>query len=126
MIQKRASNWLLYLVYGGLISAGISAVHAAGALAVGKCGAFGSSWNYKSQVLAQGAALTRCPDTSCQVYLTVVTSCVALAYDTNNCAWGANTGLTLQQAVAAAIAACQQHGGTNCVIRTSFCDTSGE
>ena len=109
----------------GLIAQSILSAGATGAIAVGSCGAFGTSWNYSSEVLAHGAALTNCPDTSCQVQFTVKNSCAAFALDPNTCAWGANTGQTLQQAEAAALANCNSRDNGACILQTSFCDTSG-
>ena len=120
----RAIRALFFAAAGGAIAASPAA--AVGALAVGSCGAFGSGWDYSSEVLAHGAALTNCPDSSCQIHLTVRRACVALAYDPNSCAWGANTADNLQAAQNAAISACYQYGGQTCVVRTSFCDSAGE
>lgn len=110
----------------GVTFLGVPAANATGALAVGACGAYGSSWDSANEMLAQGAALTNCPDSKCQIYVTVRRACAALAYDPNTCAWGATSRSTLGEARQSAIASCRGYGGENCVLRTSFCDKSGD
>jgi hypothetical protein len=109
-----------------LVPLGMQSVGATGALAVGTCGASGYSWDAANEMLAQAAALTNCPDSKCQVYTTVRRACAALAYDPNSCTWGVASRTTLADARQSAIATCIQYGGQNCVLRASFCDSTGD
>lgn len=104
----------------------LTSASATGALAVGTCGASGYAWDAANEILAQSDALTRCPDSKCQVYLTVRRACAAMAYDPNTCAWGAASRDTLRDAQQTALATCVGHGGQSCVIRASFCDKTGD
>jgi Domain of unknown function (DUF4189) len=117
--MKRCTSFILT---AAVVIAGCRVANAVGALAVGKCGAFGTSWNYPNEILAHGAALTNCPDPSCQIYATVRDSCAALAYDPNGCAWGTDIRSNKPQAEAGALATCRSYGGDSCVVATSFCD----
>jgi hypothetical protein len=102
----------------------VISAQAIGALAVGTCGASGGSWNYADEVLAHGAALTNCPDSSCQVVATLHNNCAALAAG-NNCAWAWVVREDSSTARLAAIGQCfNAGGGTGCVVKSLFCDGS--
>jgi len=105
----------------------VARVHAAGALAVGDCGAFGEAYNYATPEQASRRALAKCKAAGCQVVATVKRGCAAYAIDyANACAargWGQAT--KLGRAQNAALRSCYAAGGKECVIRTFFCDGRG-
>jgi Domain of unknown function (DUF4189) len=100
---------------------------AAGALAVGSCGAFGEAFDFASIDGARQSALSKCQGEACRVVTTVQHGCTAFAVDfTNPCGpngWGKAPKLGHSQN--AALRSCYQDGGKECVIRTFFCDAKG-
>jgi hypothetical protein len=100
---------------------------AAGALAVGTCGAFGEAFDFASADGARQSALSKCQAGTCRVVTTVKHGCTAFAVDfTNPCGpngWGKAPQLGHSQN--AALRSCYQDGGKECVIRTFFCDAKG-
>ena len=99
--------------------------HAAGALAVGKCGAYGQAFDYKRQNAAIAAARKQC-DGHCTV-VTMRRACVALAIDMKNpCgAFGYAVEPRISSALNAASKKCYAYGGKECVIRAWACDARG-
>jgi len=99
--------------------------HAAGALAVGKCGAYGQAFDYKHQNAANAAARKQC-DGQCTV-VTMRRACVALAIDMKNpCgAFGYAVEPRISSALNAASKKCYAYGGKECVIRAWACDARG-
>ncbi|MFA1544667.1 DUF4189 domain-containing protein [Actinomadura chokoriensis] len=60
-----------------------------GAIAVGRNGAIGRSWDYDSPAAARRRALNACPATGCKVLTTFVNGCGAVAYNSRtNRYWG--------------------------------------
>jgi hypothetical protein len=100
---------------------------AAGALAVGACGAYGEAFDYRTPVSAQRTALAKCSGQGCRVVTTFKRGCAAFAVDyTNACGangWG--KAPKLGRAQNAALKQCYADGGKECVIRTFFCDAKG-
>jgi len=107
--------------------AGISAAAAAGALAVGTCGAYGQAFGYRNIDAAQNNALEQCKDPGCRIVATLRKSCAALAVDAANpCgAHGAGQATRLGTAQNNALQQCYRGGGKDCVIRTFVCDGKG-
>jgi hypothetical protein len=105
----------------------VNTARAAGALAVGACGAFGESFDFHSAVAARKSALDKCAGHRCRVVAVVRRGCAALAVDfTNGCGahgWGKAGKLGRAQNVA--LKSCYRDGGKECVIRTFFCDAKG-
>jgi hypothetical protein len=103
-----------------------SAGHAAGVLAVGKCGAYGFSYDYKRAAEAQTAALQRCTGGDCKP-IAFSRGCAALAVDgANKCGpHGFATATKLGQAQNTALEQCYRFGGKDCVIRAFVCDAKG-
>src|SRR5262249_43819830 len=62
----------------------IAAVQAAGALAVGRCGAYGYAFNAPSMQEAQTRAVLECKGPGCKVVATVERQCAAFAFDARN------------------------------------------
>ena len=104
--------------------AGAGAATAAGALAVGACGAYGQAFGYRTLDGAQNSALQKCKATGCRVVATLQRSCAALAVDPGNpCgAHGAGQASRLGVAQNDALRQCYRGGGKDCVIRTFVCD----
>jgi hypothetical protein len=99
--------------------------HAAGALAVGKCGAYGQAFDYKQQNAAIAAARKQCKG-DCTV-VTMRRACAALAIDMKNpCgAFGYAVEPRISSALNAASKKCYAYGGKECVIRAWACDARG-
>jgi DNA-binding MurR/RpiR family transcriptional regulator len=112
---------------GIIILVGINASHAAGALAVGKCGAYGFAYDYAAFDAAKAAALRKCASGDCKVVASMKRNCAAFAIDGQNAcgAFGFAAAARLGQAQNTALRQCYQHGGKDCVIRTFVCDGKG-
>jgi hypothetical protein len=98
---------------------------AAGALAVGKCGAYGQAFDYG----ADGAAISAARD-KCKGHCTVIPikrACAALSVDlVNPCgAHGYAVGSRISTAQNNALRECYNYGGKECVIRAFACDARG-
>ena len=107
-----------------LISA-IVDVRAAGAFAVGSCGAYGYSYDYPEPEAARRAAINQCSG-ECKI-VPVRRACAALAVDaTNACgAHGYATAPKLGSAQNTALKQCYEYGGKDCMIRAWICDAKG-
>jgi hypothetical protein len=105
----------------------VNTARAAGALAIGTCGAFGEAFDYHTAEEARKSALAKCSGQPCRVVASVKRGCAALAVDfTNGCgARGWGEASELGHAQNAALRACYRDGGKECVIRTFFCDGKG-
>ena len=68
------------VIAGGLMLASIGVVPAAGALAIGACGAYGAAYDYRGDEAARGAALKKCSG-DCKVVSSLKRSCAAFAID---------------------------------------------
>ncbi len=117
----------LMLATATLMMVTVSAARAAGALAIGACGAFGEAFDFGSVEQATQSALSKCQGDSCRVVTTARRGCAAFAVDfTNPCAahcWA--KGPRLGRSQNEALEACYRDGGKECVIRTFFCDAKG-
>jgi hypothetical protein len=107
----------------GLLAGGLVAANAAGALAVGKCAAYGYAYDYPSSKDAQEAALKKCGDT-CKEVVTTDKGCVAFAVDGHKpCGpHGFANATRLGAAQNTALKYCYKFGGKDCVIRAWICD----
>jgi hypothetical protein len=105
----------------------VNTARAAGALAIGNCGAFGEAYDFHNTAQARKRALAKCAGKACRVVAVVRGGCAALAVDfTNGCGahgWGKASNLGSAQNVA--LKSCYRDGGKECVIRTFFCDAKG-
>uniref|UniRef100_E6VJ28 DUF4189 domain-containing protein n=1 Tax=Rhodopseudomonas palustris (strain DX-1) TaxID=652103 RepID=E6VJ28_RHOPX len=100
-------------------------VNAAGALAVGKCGAYGQAYDYPAEAAAIAAARQRCKGDCTTV--TMRRACAALAIDMSNpCgAHGYAVESKISSSLNAATRRCYEYGGKECVIRAWACDAKG-
>ena len=105
----------------------LNTARAAGALAIGSCGAFGEAYDFRTIDDARKSALAKCQTDTCRVVTTVKRGCAAFAVDfTNACGahgWGKGPRLGVTQNEA--LRSCYRDGGKECVIRTFFCDAKG-
>ena len=122
--QRRA---LLILALTLLLAASrfISESWAAGAIAVGKCGAYGQAYDYPGEAAARNAALKQCKGQCTAV--TMKRACAALAIDLKNpCgAHGYAVKPKISSSLNAATRKCYEYGGKECVIRAWACDARG-
>ncbi len=99
---------------------------AAGAFAIGKCGAYGQAFDYAGEADALAAARRQCKG-ECPTTLTMKRACAALAVDmTNPCgAHGYAVKPRISSSLNAATRKCYEFGGKECVIRAWACDGRG-
>jgi len=117
----------LFLATATLMFVAVNTARAAGALAVGSCGAFGEAFDFASVEEARQSALAKCQGDACRVVATSRRGCAAYAVDFGNpCgAHGWGKGSRLGRSQNAALEACYKGGGKECVIRTFYCDAKG-
>ena len=98
---------------------------AAGALAVGSCGAYGFAYDFGQEAAAARAALAKCRG-GCKV-LPVHRACGAIAIDGRNVcgAHGYAVATRLGEEQNIALQHCYKYGGKDCVIRAWACDAKG-
>lgn len=98
---------------------------AAGAFAVGKCGAYGQAYDYPAENSARDVALKQCKG-DCTA-LTMKRACAALAIDLSNpCGpHGYAVKPRISSSLNAAMRKCYEFGGKECVIRAWACDAKG-
>ena len=103
----------------------ITKAWAAGALAVGKCGAYGQAYDYAAEADARSAALKQCKG-NCTA-IAMKRAGAALAVDmTNPCgAHGYAVKPQITTSLNAATKKCYEFGGKECVIRAWACDAKG-
>ena len=106
-----------------IFAAGVAgSADAAGALAVGKCGAYGHAFDFKNERAAMDAAQKHCKG-DCKA-IPMRRACAAFSVDmANPC--GANgyaVAPRISSAQNSAMRNCYRFGGKECVIRTWACD----
>jgi hypothetical protein len=105
----------------------VGAAKAAGAMAVGACGAYGYGFDYSKVADARAAAMSKCTGSGCKIVGDVRKGCAAVAVDAKHpCGsfgWAINSHLG--KAENASLQRCYQFGGKECVIRAFACDEKG-
>ena len=98
---------------------------AAGAFAIGKCGAYGRAYDHADEKVARTAARKQCKG-ECTT-LTMTRACAALAVDmANPCgAHGYAVKPKISSSLNEATRKCYEFGGKECVIRAWACDAKG-
>jgi hypothetical protein len=98
---------------------------AAGAFAIGKCGAYGQAYDYAAEKAARAVARRQCKG-ECTT-LTMKRACAALAVDmANPCgAHGYAVKPKISSSLNEATRKCYEFGGKECVIRAWACDAKG-
>jgi Domain of unknown function (DUF4189) len=113
----------------GISIVGISAPpgHAAGAMAIGQCAAYGYAADFAKADAARLAAQGKCVGRDCKVVVTLKRSCAAFAIDGHRpCGpHGFASARRLGEAENVALKSCYQYGGKDCVIRAFACDVKG-
>ena len=101
------------------------AASAAGALAVGQCGAYGQAFDFAGQAAATAAAKKQCQGDCTTVNMS--RSCAAFAVDmANPCgAHAYAVAPKISASLNAATKKCYEFGGKECVIRAWACDAKG-
>ena len=124
---KFARNCAVVVASFGLLVAAIGTAEAAGALAVGVCGAYGYGFDFRNEIDARAAALSKCTGGKCRVVGVVRRGCAAMAVDAKNpCGsfgWAINSHLG--KAENASMRRCVEYGGRDCVVRAWACDEKG-
>jgi len=108
-----------------LLVGAVATTQAAGALAIGACGAYGFAYDYAKETEASRAALGKCAG-GCKL-VRVSRGCGAIAIDGKNAcrAHGYAVARRLGQAQNMALRQCYEFGGKDCVIRAWACDAKG-
>jgi hypothetical protein len=121
--QRRALFALTLAIAGTRF---VTQTWAAGAFAVGKCGAYGQAFDYPAEHAAREAALRQCGGGGCTA-VTMKRACAALAIDmTNPCgAHGYAVKPHISSTLNEATRKCYEFGGKECVIRAWACDAKG-
>jgi hypothetical protein len=122
---QRRALLILALTLLLAVSRFISESWAAGAFAVGKCGAYGQAYDYPAEDAARIAALKQCKG-QCTA-ITMKRACAALAIDLKNpCGpHGYAVKPKISSSLNAATRKCYEFGGKECVIRAWACDARG-
>ena len=115
------------LVATAVMLVAVNTARAAGALAIGACGAFGEAYDFHTADEARQSALAKCQNGTCRVVAVTKHGCAAFAVDfTNACgAHGWGKAAKLGRSQNEALRSCYKDGGKECVIRTFFCDAKG-
>jgi Domain of unknown function (DUF4189) len=126
---RRASTRVV--VAAGLLLSSIAfhdtqPARAAGALAVGTCGAYGVAYDFSEVDAANVAALRQCSG-DCKLATAMRGNCAALSIDMHNAcgAFGYAAAPRLGLAQNTALRYCYRNGGKDCVIRAWVCDAKG-
>ena len=100
---------------------------AAGALATGRCGAFGYAFDDVSPEAAALRARAQCKGADCKVVTSFRHACAAFAVDASNACGphGWANAPTLGRAQNVAAQTCHRYGGRNCMVRAWVCDAKG-
>lgn len=128
-VVARRFSALSRTVFGaavGLVLIGsVAPSYAAGAFAIGKCGAYGKAIDYAGITEAKAAARKNCSGDCTTV--TMKRACAALSVDmTNPCgAHGYAVESRISTSLNAAVRKCYEFGGKECVIRAWACDARG-
>ncbi|RMH46635.1 MAG: DUF4189 domain-containing protein [Alphaproteobacteria bacterium] len=88
-------------------------------------GAYGYSWNYRTQEAAEDAAYNECRrhrsrPRDCVMATWFRNACGALAVGDGN-GWGASWGRTIREAERKALNTCRDYNNTGCRVEVSFC-----
>jgi hypothetical protein len=104
----------------------VTETRAAGAFAIGKCGAYGEAYDYPAESAARTAALRQCKGGDCKT-ITMKRACAALAVDmANPCGpHGYAVRPRISSSLNEATRECYKFGGRQCVIRAWACDAKG-
>jgi uncharacterized protein DUF4189 len=110
-----------------ILIATLGAAHAAGALAVGACGAYGYGYDFRKTADARVAAMRKCTGNGCKIVGTIRRGCAAMAVDAKQpCgSFGWAIDSHLGRAENLSLRRCYEFGGKDCVVRAFACDEKG-
>jgi hypothetical protein len=110
-----------------LLLAMIGVAEAAGAFAVGVCGAYGYGFDFRHVADARVAAIRKCSGGSCKLVGDLHKGCAAIAIDAKNpCgSFGWAIESHLGRAENTSMRRCSEFGGRECVVRAWACDEKG-
>jgi hypothetical protein len=105
----------------------IGAAEAAGAMAVGACGAYGYGYDFRKIADARVAAMRKCTGNACKIVGTIRRGCAAMAVDAKHpCgSFGWAIDPHLGRAENLSLRRCYEFGGKDCVVRAFACDEKG-
>ena len=120
-------NSVLTIAAAGLLTTTIGAAEAAGAFAVGVCGAFGYGFDFRNVTEARVAAIKKCTGATCKLIGDMRKGCAAIAVDAKNpCgSFGWAIESHLGRAENTSMRRCSEFGGRECVVRAWACDEKG-
>ncbi len=120
-------HFVFAIAAGCFLMTVIGGAHAAGALAVGTCGAYGYGFDFHNVADARVAAMKKCSGASCKVVADIRRGCAAMAVDAKQpCgSFGWATSPHLGKAENASLRRCYEFGGHECVVRAWACDEKG-
>ncbi len=121
-----AASLLITCSSTSFFTVGAETARAAGALAIGSCGAYGLAYDFPELEAANAAALGQCSG-NCKIATAMRGNCAALSIDMRNAcgAFGYAAAPRLGQAQNTALQYCYRNGGKDCVIRAWVCDAKG-
>lgn len=124
MRRVRVAAWFAALA---ILFSNTLHTQAAGALATGRCGAFGYAFDDVSPEAAALRARAQCKGTDCKVVTSFRHACAAFAVDASNACGphGWANAPTLDRAQNIAAQACHRYGGRACMVRAWVCDAKG-
>ena len=110
-----------------ILIAALGVAHAAGALAVGACGAYGYGYDFRKIADARVAAMRKCTGSACKIVGTIRRGCAAMAVDAKRpCgSFGWAIDPHLGRAENLSLRRCYEFGGKDCVVRAFACDEKG-
>lgn len=110
-----------------ILTAALGAANAAGAFAVGSCGAYGYGFDFHKVTDARAAAIRKCTGKSCKIVGDMRRGCAAMAVDAKNpCGsfgWAINAHLGRAENLS--LRRCYDFGGRACMVRAFACDEKG-
>ena len=120
-------NSVLTIAAVGFLIATIGAAEAAGAFAVGVCGAYGYGFDFRNVSEARAAAIKKCTGGTCKLVGDMRKGCAAIAIDAKNpCgSFGWAIESHLGRAENTSMRRCTEFGGHECVVRAWACDEKG-
>jgi hypothetical protein len=120
-----ATRYCAAILVALLMAFSMTPAQAAGAFAVGQCGAYGQAYDFPASAAATAAARRQCKGDCTMV--TMNRACAALAIDLKNpCgAHGYAVKPKISNSLNEATRKCYEFGGKECVIRAWACDAKG-
>ena len=124
-VARRCAMFFFVLTVVVAATRFVTETRAAGAFAVGKCGAYGQAYDFPGEAAARAAAKEQCKGECTTV--TMKRACAAMAVDlANPCgAYGYAVKPKISASLNAATRECYKYGGKECVIRAWVCDAKG-